>query len=253
MGHTSETAAGTTEAAGDAPHGEALGRAGAEETDDATRDGSPRSAGRAVPLGITVILVTLALVVGYLVGRPSSPLDNSADAGFLRDMSAHHAQAVDMSLIIMDKTADPELGIIAVDIARTQQGQIGIMQGWLTMWGLNSRGAEPPMAWMEGSEHDHGAGEGVVPQTMPGLATEEEMDAFRAAEGVEAEVMFLELMIAHHEGGIDMAQVEVELGREELVTDLAQGMADAQVKEIEAMEAMLADRGVDVAGTGARD
>ncbi|MCY9787798.1 DUF305 domain-containing protein [Nocardiopsis sp. EMB25] len=217
-----------------------------EGTDGDRPDVSPRPAGRAVPLGITVVLVTLALVVGYLVGRPSSPLDNSADAGFLRDMSSHHAQAVDMSYVIMDKTQDPELRIMAVDIARTQQGQIGIMQGWLTMWGLNSRGSEPPMTWMEGSEHDHGAGEGVVPEWMPGLATPEEMDALREAEGVDAEILFLELMIAHHEGGIDMAEVEVELGGEELVTDLAQGMADAQEKEIRAMEAMLADRGVDV-------
>ncbi|MEV2276323.1 DUF305 domain-containing protein [Nocardiopsis sp. NPDC049922] len=250
MGHRSETSAGATGGTDDAPDEAALGP---EEADGVAGGGSPRSAGRTVPLGITVILVTLALVIGYLVGRPSSPLDNSADAGFLRDMSSHHAQAVDMSLVIMEKTEDPELRIVAVDIARTQQGQIGIMQGWLTMWGLNSRGAEPPMAWMEGSEHDHGAGEGVVPETMPGLATAEEMDALRAAEGVAAEIMFLELMIAHHEGGIDMAEVAVELGGEELVTDLAQGMADAQVKEIEAMEAMLADRGVDVEATAARD
>ncbi|MFI6577091.1 DUF305 domain-containing protein [Nocardiopsis sp. NPDC050513] len=253
MGHTSETSAGAADGTDDAPDGAAIGRGSAGETGDVPGSGPLRSAGRTVPLGITVILVTLALAVGYLVGRPSSPLDNSADAGFLRDMSSHHAQAVDMSLIVMDKTEDPELRIVAVDIARTQQGQIGIMQGWLTMWGLNSRGAEPPMAWMEGSEHDHGAGEGVVPETMPGLATEEEMDAFRAAEGVEAEIMFLELMIAHHEGGIDMAEVEVELGREELVTDLARGMADAQAKEIEAMEAMLADRGVDAGEAAAED
>ncbi|WP_116243791.1 DUF305 domain-containing protein [Nocardiopsis sp. FIRDI 009] len=253
MGHTSDTSAGVTGGTDDATDETAFAREDPEETDGDREDAPHRPTRRSVPVGITVALVTLALLVGYLVGRPSSPLDNSADAGFLRDMSSHHAQAVDMSYIILDKTQDPELRIMAVDIARTQQGQIGIMQGWLTMWGLNSRRSGEPMAWMEGSEHDHGAGEGVVPERMPGLATPEEMDALRAAEGVEAEILFLELMIAHHEGGIDMAEVEVELGGEERVIDLAQGMADAQVKEIEAMEAMLADRGVDVGEDAEQD
>ncbi|MGW5880177.1 DUF305 domain-containing protein [Nocardiopsis terrae] len=192
---------------------------------------------RTVPLWMAATLVVLALVGGFLVGRPSYPLDTGADAGFLRDMSAHHAQAVDMSLIIIDKTEDVELHTVATDMARTQQAQIGMMQGWLTAWGLNSRSAEPPMAWMEG--HEHGGGEGEVPETMPGLATSEELVELNEAEGVEAEVLFLELMIAHHIGGVEMAEAEVDLGNEELVTNLAQGMIDAQLSEVENMERMI--------------
>jgi uncharacterized protein (DUF305 family) len=104
-------------------------------------------------------------------------------------------------------------------------------------WDLNARGARPPMAWMEG--HDHGGGGGEVPDTMPGLASSEEMVSLEEAEGVEAEILFLELMIAHHRGGVEMAEAEVELGQEELVTDFAQGMADAQLKEIDLMEGMI--------------
>jgi uncharacterized protein (DUF305 family) len=221
----------------------------ADEFDEAT---PPRPARRAVPLWITAVLVVLAVAVGFLAGRPSAPLDTSADAGFLRDMSAHHAQAVDMSMLILDKTEDPELYTVATDITRTQQAQIGMMQGWLTIWGLNSRGSEPPMTWMAGSGHDHGGTDGV-PDTMPGLATSEEMVSLEDAEGVEAEIIFLELMIAHHEGGIDMAEAEVELGREELVTDFAQGMADAQLTEIDMMESMLEKRGVTVEDTAAAE
>jgi uncharacterized protein (DUF305 family) len=207
--------------------------------EDGAPDGHtpPRTSWRSVPMWTAVILVVLALGGGYLLGRPSYPLDTGADAGFLRDMSAHHAQAVDMSMIILEKTEDPELHTVATDIARTQQAQIGIMQGWLMAWDLNARGARPPMAWMEG--HDHGGGGGEVPDTMPGLASSEEMVSLEEAEGVEAEILFLELMIAHHRGGVEMAEAEVELGQEELVTDFAQGMADAQLKEIDLMEGMI--------------
>lgn len=198
---------------------------------------APPSPGRSVPLWMTVTLVALALVGGLLLGRPSYPLDTSADAGFLRDMSTHHAQAVDMALIVMEKTDDVELHTIATDMARTQQAQIGMMQGWLSSWGLNARASEPPMTWM--AAHDHGGGEGVVPETMPGWATEEEMVRLTDAEGEEAEVLFLELMIAHHLGGIDMAEAEVELGDEDLVTTFAQGMVNAQQSEVDNMERLL--------------
>ncbi|OOC52574.1 MULTISPECIES: DUF305 domain-containing protein [Nocardiopsis] len=209
--------------------------------DDGTahEDASPKVSLRSVPTWIAVVLLVLALGAGYLLGRPSHPLDTSPDAGFLRDMSAHHAQAVDMSMIILDKTEDSELDTVATDIARTQQAQIGIMQGWLMAWDLNSRGTRSSMAWMEG--HDHGGG-GEVPDTMPGLASSEEMVALEEAEGVEAEILFLELMIAHHEGGIDMAQAEVDLGEKDLVVDLAQGMIEAQQTEIDLMENMIDKR-----------
>lgn len=202
-----------------------------------------RRLNRSVPLWMTLALVVLALILGHLLGRPSYPLDNSPDAGFLRDMSAHHIQAVDMSMVILDKTEDPELHIVATDMARTQQGQIGIMQGWLMAWDLPIRPAEPPMTWMAGSGHDHGGGsEGEAPERMPGLATEEQLQELEEAEGVESEIIFLELMIEHHIGGIEMAEAEVELGQEEMVTTLAQGMIDAQASEVELMEGMLDKR-----------
>ncbi|MEU0239155.1 DUF305 domain-containing protein [Nocardiopsis sp. NPDC006198] len=201
---------------------------------------SPQVSWRSVPTWTTVILVALALAAGYLLGRPSYPLDTGADAGFLRDMSAHHAQAVDMSMVILDKTEDPELHTVATDMTRTQQAQIGIMQGWLMAWDLPARGAQPPMTWMEG--HDHGDGGGEVPDTMPGLASPEDLEALEDAEGVEAELLFLELMIAHHRGGIEMAEAEVDLGGEEMVTRFAQGMIDAQQSEVNLMEGMIDER-----------
>lgn len=193
-----------------------------------------------VPTWVAVILVAVALLGGYLLGRPSYPLDTGADAGFLRDMSVHHNQAVDMSMILLDKTEDPELRTLATDITRTQQAQVGRMQGWLLAWDLPLRAPGAPMAWMAG--HEHGGEGGEAPETMPGLATEEQMAELREAEGVDAEVVFLELMIAHHLGGIEMAEAEVDLGREELVVGFARGMIEAQGAEVELMERLLADR-----------
>ena len=59
------------------------------------------------------------------------PGNDSAEAGFARDMIVHHAQAVQMAEIVRDKTNSDDMRLLAADISLTQQGQIGIMQGWL--------------------------------------------------------------------------------------------------------------------------
>ncbi len=85
---------------------------------------------------------TAALLVTRLPG------EGSAEAGFARDMIVHHAQAVQMAEIVRDRTQSDDMRLLAADISLTQQAQIGIMQGWLQVWGLPISGAEPAMAWM---------------------------------------------------------------------------------------------------------
>lgn len=198
---------------------------------------------RLVPVPIALAFALLALAIGFVVGRPGDPLDTSADAGFLRDMSTHHDQAVDMSLLVYDRSDDPAIQTLAYDIARTQQSQIGRMEGWLVQWDLSRRSSQPPMTWMAGHEH----GETAVPETestglMPGMATDEQLGELREAEGVEAEIIFLELMIPHHEGGVRMAEAAAELANEDYVVDLATGMAESQEAEIRYLEELLAER-----------
>jgi uncharacterized protein (DUF305 family) len=94
------------------------------------------------------------------------PSNDSAEAGFARDMIVHHAQAVQMAEIVRDKTKSDSMRLLASDISLTQQAQIGIMQGWLGAWVLPLTGSEPAMAWM-----GHPT-EGL----MPGMATPEEID-----------------------------------------------------------------------------
>ncbi|WP_052809933.1 DUF305 domain-containing protein [Streptomonospora alba] len=222
-----------------------------QTVDDHTPAGSeeagPTRRRRTVPLLIAVPLVVVALLGGYLVGRPAHPIDNSPEAGFLRDMSVHHSQAVDMSLIVLEEADDRVLRTLATDILRTQQEQIGRMQGWLVQWDLPARGAQPAMAWMEG-HGGHGGGQGSggdATGRMAGMASEAEMEKLREAEGEKAEILFLQLMIHHHEGGIEMADAGADLSSESLVADFAEGMSEAQQSEIDLMERMLRDRGAE--------
>ena len=135
----------------------------------------------------------LGASAGLLFSRP--PGDGSAEAGFARDMMVHHAQAVQMAEIVRDKTKSDDMRLLASDIALTQQAQIGIMQGWLGVWGLSIVGTEPAMAWM-GHPMDG---------PMPGMATPEEINRLGELPPEEADALFLRLMIPHHQAAIPMA------------------------------------------------
>jgi uncharacterized protein (DUF305 family) len=182
-----------------------------------------------------VCLVAMALVVGVLVGResPRFPGDRSAEAGFVRDMSAHHEQAVEMAELIRDRTDDPEVRTLAMDIALTQQGQIGQMMGWLDVWDLLPTGEEPPMAWM-----GHPAGE-----RMPGMATRQELAHLAELSGEEADREFLRLMIRHHQGGVPMAEAILERTDRDEVRRLARSIIESQTAEVETMTGMLERKG----------
>ncbi|MEU7022945.1 DUF305 domain-containing protein [Streptomyces sp. NPDC046203] len=175
--------------------------------------------------------------------RSHTPTTLSADAGFARDMSVHHQQAVEMSFIVRDRTTNEEVRRLAYDIANTQANQRGMMLGWLDLWQLPKVQADQaPMAWMGmGDMHDESAAEDGA--LMPGMATRAQLDQLRAASGREAEVLFLKLMTAHHKGGIHMAEGCVEKCEPGVERDLAQGMVDGQSAEIKLMADMLKARG----------
>ncbi len=95
---------------------------------------------------LAVVSVLAAGVALALLLASQPPGNDSAEAGFARDMMVHHAQAVQMAEIIRDKTKSDSMRLLASDISLTQQGQVGIMQGWLGAWGLPMTGSEPAMA-----------------------------------------------------------------------------------------------------------
>jgi len=191
-----------------------------------------------VVVAVAVVAVVAGVAIGRGTGDGAAPDEGSVDVGFARDMARHHDQAVELAELVRDRTDDADIRLLAKDIALTQQAQIGEMRGWLDVWGRAPTSVGPPMQWM-----DHPAD-----QAMPGLASDDEITALTAAEGVEAETVFLELMIRHHQGGIHMASAAADTAGEEFVRRLAGGMAESQQAEVDHMVDLLTERGVDYRG-----
>ncbi|MGW2859207.1 DUF305 domain-containing protein [Streptomyces sp. NPDC001205] len=206
---------------------------------------SRRYWGLAAALALAMVFAAAAVLVSSggrgATAEPKSgtPLATSADAGFARDMSTHHQQAVEMSFIVRDRTTDEEVRRLAYDIANTQANQRGMMLGWLDLWGLpKNEASQQPMAWM-----GMGMAPGADGALMPGMATNTELNRLRTLGGRDAEVLYLQLMTEHHKGGVHMAEGCVQrcaVGPEKL---LAQGMVDSQQSEIDLMAQMLKKRG----------
>jgi uncharacterized protein (DUF305 family) len=143
-------------------------------------------------------------------------------------MAAHHEQAVEMAVILRDRSNDELLRTIALDMILTQQAQIGQMHGWLAVWGQPLSGGGPPMG---------GQGE------MMGMATYDDILKLQSLPPADMETHFLQLMIRHHQGGVIMAQVALRQTDRPEVVRLATAIDDAQQSEIKAMEDLLQSRG----------
>ncbi|GAA2550972.1 uncharacterized protein (DUF305 family) [Neomicrococcus aestuarii] len=197
--------------------------------------------------GFVTVVVLTALVffaIGWSSATPRPVSDTGADAGFARDMQAHHAQAVEMALLIRDKSSNEEIRAVAYDVATSQQHQKGQMYAWLQNWGLPQARSIAPMAWMESEAGGHGSGSahagqngaGGAESAMEGMATPEQMQALRGSSGVEADRLFTDLMIRHHQGGVAMASAGVRLAETSTVREFAALIVDAQTAEITALQ-----------------
>lgn len=209
-----------------------------ESTDEA-RPGLPSWLLPAL-LAALLIVASTAAVWFWWDGR--TPSSDSADAGFARDMTDHHAQAVEMSMIVYQRTEDDAIRTLAYDIATSQQAQIGMMQGWLNEWKLSLSRDGAPMAWADDEMADHDMGDINAPGDMPGMLTREAIDSLRSLEPAEMDVAFLQLMIEHHEGGVLMAEAALEEVDTDVLHNLAQTIVNSQSAEIRNMEALLDDR-----------
>ena len=215
-------------------------------SDDAST-GSPR---RWVVIVVGLVLIAaLAFAVGRFstfgaAQSAAAPGTSSPEAGFSRDMQVHHAQAIEMAMEIYRKTEDDELRVMSYDIATGQAGQRGEMYDWLVQWGLPQTG-DPMMQWMAESsvDHDHGSSAGEAmsedeARAAMGMASAEELTALRTATGKEADCLFLELMIRHHEGAIPMAEALLELGSDPRALQVAEAIQSGQTAEIDAMKSI---------------
>jgi uncharacterized protein (DUF305 family) len=195
-------------------------------------------AGRGRRFAAIAAIVLLLLGIGYAAGRLTplftAPGDDSAEAGFARDMTVHHGQAVHMAMVEYDRGQDATLRRMAYDIATSQQYQIGVMEGWLREWRLPLTTDRPPMAWVP-----NGANMLQPDGRMPGIASNDELKRLEDASGRDADILFCQLMLRHHLGGIHMVDAVLQASDNDRVRDLAQQMRIAQQGEIDAMSEML--------------
>jgi uncharacterized protein (DUF305 family) len=139
---------------------------------------------------------------------------NDADVTFTQNMIPHHQQAVEMAKLVDAHTKRPELRTLADSIAASQGQEITLLQGWLQTWGKPTIGA--------GMHHQ-----------MPGMMSEADMRQLRLSNDEDFDLMFLDMMAAHHQGAIDMATTELRDGSLPEVKRLAQQISDAQQGEID--------------------
>ncbi|HEY0601235.1 DUF305 domain-containing protein, partial [Brevundimonas sp.] len=156
------------------------------------------------------------------------------DVRFMQDMIVHHRQAVEMAALVRDRTNRQPLIEVAGRIDASQADEIAFMQGW-----LRERGETAPA----GAEHAmHGAGHAPGHAAMPGMATPEQMAALAAAEGPAFDRLFLERMIAHHEGAVEMvAKLLARPGSayDPALFEFANDVTNEQQAEIRRMTALL--------------
>lgn len=148
---------------------------------------------------------------------------NEADVMFAQMMMPHHSQAVDMSEMLLAKSGiSEEVRDLATAIAAAQGPEIEQLSMMLDEWGEG-----------QGSDMGH---------SMHGMMSDEDMTALDEASGADAERLFLEQMMEHHGGAIEMAKTEVEDGQNPDAVALAEDMISAQQSEIDQMEDLLAAR-----------
>ena len=197
-----------------------------------------------VPVFLALLAFTFALGwVGH--ERSSRPGSGSTDIGFLRDMTAHHDQAIEMALAVFGdgKSADPVVQQFAAEVLLSQRWELGRMYSWLTDWGydLGDEG-RTPMQWMHDDTHSHG--DALTVPTMPGMQTADAMAKLKAATGRDLDRLFLTMMRAHHDGGIPMAEYAATHASEAKVRTLAHQVAEAQKSEVNDYTAWLTRLGL---------
>ncbi|MEP3052370.1 MAG: DUF305 domain-containing protein [Erythrobacter sp.] len=169
-----------------------------------------------------------------LAGTTFSP----ADVTFMQAMIIHHQQAVDMSELVPTRTNREEVVSIAGRIQASQADEIKFMQEWLAERG--------EATGLEGAHAQH------VHHTMAGMASVAQMAELAAAEGVEFDRLFLTLMIAHHEGAVDMVEDLLEQpgsASDPILFNFVGEIDNDQTSEIERMDAILASLSTDPRAT----
>ena len=154
---------------------------------------------------------------------------NDADEMFVTMMIPHHQQAIEMADIVLAKDGlDPAVAELAQQIKDAQAPEMERMLGWLDDWGV-----EYDPDGMGGMDH------GSMDDSGDGMMSEEDMATLEESDATQASRIFLEQMIVHHDGAVDMARTALGDGQNQDVLDLAQQVIDDQTAEISTMQDLL--------------
>jgi uncharacterized protein (DUF305 family) len=164
---------------------------------------------------------------------------NEADVAFATDMIQHHAQALAMVDLTAGRPLDPEVRQLAEEIREAQGPEIETMSDWLQEWD-----EEVPATIRDHSNAGHdmeGMGDSMngSDSDMPGMMSGDDFDELENAPDADFQTKWLEMMIEHHEGAVEMAQDEQADGQYRPAVDLAGNVVDTQTAEIEQMKTLL--------------
>lgn len=184
--------------------------------------------------GAAILAVTAACGDGSTGGIPGASVTtlptasasvvafNDADVAFAQNMIPHHQQAVEMAELAATKATDPEIRQLAAQIKAAQDPEIQTLTGWLSAW---RQPVEPASG--------HGG------HSMPGMMSDAEMAALMATDGAGFDRMFAEMMIAHHNGAIQMARDVQTQGSNADAKALAATIERTQATEVTKLQAIV--------------
>ncbi|MER6693593.1 DUF305 domain-containing protein [Streptomyces minutiscleroticus] len=165
---------------------------------------------------------------GHTAASASAPASqgrhNAADTAFAQGMIPHHRQAVEMAALAASRAGSAEVKKLAQDIEKAQAPEIETLSGWLASWGEDV----PAEGAMDHSAHG-----------MGGMMTDEDMDRLEKASGKAFDTAFLDMMVEHHEGAVEMAETERADGAYGPATKMAGEIVTSQSAEIERMNKLL--------------
>lgn len=166
--------------------------------------------------------------------QPSATEHNEADVAFASDMLQHHAQALSMVDLTAGRPLDPEVQQLAESIREAQGPEIETFTDWLTAWG----GEVPATMRDHTNAHDMGDMDDKDAD-MPGMTSAEDLAALEESSDAEFQDRWLEMMVEHHTGAVEMAESEQQDGRYQPAIELAGTIEDAQSAEIDTMSELL--------------
>lgn len=178
-------------------------------------------------VGVTVGAVA---PVDAALGLDEGP--SGVDLGFCTDMAAHHLQALVLCQRVLGRDTGDAVQAAAAEVLQNQSIEVGKMWAWLADWGQHTAVPDEVMGWMHP--------EPVPLASMPGLATDDELAELSAASGTEQGRRWLELMRAHHLGGVHMAEHAARHAATAKVRGLAETQAATQTYEIAQYDLLLA-------------